>query len=46
MEVPRLVVKRNGPAAAGLHHSHSNASSESSLQPMPQFMATPDPLTH
>ena len=29
--------------AAGLHHSHNNAGSESSLQPIPQLMATPDP---
>ena len=30
-------------AAAGLHHSHSNAGSEPHLQPRPQLMATPDP---
>ena len=30
-------------AAAGLHHSHSNAGSEPYLQPTPQLMATPDP---
>ena len=29
--------------AAGLHQSHSNAGSESHLQPTPQLMATPDP---
>ena len=29
--------------AAGLCHSHSNARSESRLQPTPQLMATPDP---
>ena len=29
--------------APDLHHSHSNAGSELSLQPTPQLMATPDP---
>jgi len=29
-------------AAAGLHHSHSNAGSELHLQPTPQLTATPD----
>ena len=29
--------------AAGLHHSHSNASSEPHLQPRLQLVATPDP---
>ena len=29
-------------AAAGLHHSHSNAESELSLQPTPELMAVPD----
>ena len=29
-------------AAAGLHHSHSNAESEPRLQPTPQFTAMPD----
>ena len=29
--------------AASLHHSHSNARSESHLWPTPQLMATPDP---
>ena len=32
-----------GAAAAGLRHSHSNVESKPSLQPTPQFMATPDP---
>ena len=32
-----------GAAAAGLHHSHSNAKSEPCLQPTPQLTATPDP---
>ena len=32
-----------GAAAAGLHHSHSNAGSELCLQPTPQLTATPDP---
>ena len=32
-----------GTAAAGLHHSHSNAGSEPHLQPTPQLTATPDP---
>ena len=32
-----------GAAAAGLHHSHSNARSEPHLQPTPQLMAMPDP---
>ena len=31
------------PAAASLHHSHSNAGSEPHLQPTSQFMATLDP---
>ena len=31
-----------GAAAAGLHHSHSNARSEPHLRPSPQLMATPD----
>ena len=30
-------------AAAGLHHSHSNAGSKPSLQPTPQLTAMPDP---
>ena len=29
--------------AAALHHSHSNARSDPSLQPIPQLMAKPDP---
>jgi len=33
-------------AAAGLHHSHSNAGSEPYLRPPPQLAASPDPLTH
>ena len=33
-----------GAAVAGLCHSHSNARSESHLQPTPQLKATPDPL--
>ena len=32
-----------GAAAARLHHSCSNAGSESHLQPTPQLMATADP---
>ena len=32
-----------GAAAAGLHHSHSNAGSKPSLRPTPQFMATLNP---
>ena len=32
--------------AASLHYSHSNSGSELHLQPTPQLMATPDPLTH
>ena len=42
MEVPRLGVKSDL-QAAGLHHSHSNARSESSLRPTPQLTATLDP---
>ena len=30
-------------AAAGLHHSHSNAESELSLRPTPQLTAALDP---
>ena len=37
---------RIGTAAAGLHHRHSNSGFEPHLQPIPQLMATPDPLTH
>ena len=33
-------------AAAGHSHSHSDARSEPCLQPTPQLMAMPDPLTH
>ena len=36
---------QTGAAAAGLHHTHSNARSEQHLQPTPQLKATPDP-TH
>ena len=32
-----------GAAAASLHHSHSNAGSESNLQPTPKLVAMPDP---
>ena len=32
-----------GAMTAGLHHSHSNARSETRLHPTPQLMATPDP---
>ena len=32
-----------GAAAAGLHHSHSNARSKPCLWPIPQLMAMPDP---
>ena len=34
---------RIGAAAAGLHHSHSNAASEPRLRPTPQLTARPDP---
>ena len=30
-------------AAAGLRHSHSNATSEPHLRPIPKLTATPDP---
>ena len=40
MYVPRLGLIRA--AAAGLHHSHSNARSESCLQPAPQLTAILD----
>ena len=33
-----------GAVAAGLHHSHSNTGSELHLRPIPQLMATQDPL--
>ena len=33
-------------AAAGLHHSCSNARAKPCLQPTPQLRAMPDPLTH
>ena len=36
----------SGAVATGLHHSHSNGRSGLHLQPTPQLMATPDPLTH
>ena len=32
-----------GAVATGLHHSHSNAGSETHLRPTPQLTATPDP---
>ena len=32
-----------GAIAAGLHHSHGNATSKPRLQPIPQLRATPDP---
>ena len=32
-----------GAVAAGLHHSHRNATSEPRRQPTPQLSATPDP---
>ena len=32
-----------GAIAASLHHSHSNAGSESHLQPIPQLTAMPEP---
>ena len=35
-----------GAGITSLHHSHSNARSETCLQTTPQFMATLDPLTH
>ena len=34
---------RHGAAAAGLHHSHSNAGSEPHLRPTPWLTAMPDP---
>ena len=34
---------QTGAAAAGLHHSHSNAGSELCLRPTPQFMAALSP---
>ena len=34
---------RIGAVATSLRQSHSNAGSESHLQPTPQIMATPDP---
>ena len=34
---------RIGATDAGLHHSHSDAGSESCLRPTPQLMATPNP---
>ena len=34
---------RTGAAAAGLHHSQSNARSKPCLQPTPQLTVTPDP---
>ena len=34
---------RIGAVAASLNHSHSNAGSETYLQPTPQLTATPDP---
>ena len=34
---------QNGAAAAGLHHSHSNAGSEQHLRPIPQLTAILDP---
>ena len=37
---------RIGAAAAGPRQSHSNTRSEPRLQPTPQLMAMPDPLTH
>ena len=39
---------RMGAIAADLRrgHSHSNAESKPHLQPIPQLMAMPDPLTH
>ena len=36
---------QTGAAAASLHHSHWNTGSKPSLQPTPQLVATPDPLT-
>ena len=37
---------RIGDTAASLRHRHSNARSKPHLQPTPQLIATPDPLTH
>ena len=34
---------RIGALASGLHHGHSNATSEPCLQPTPQLTAIPDP---
>ena len=35
-----------GAIATSLNHSHTNAGSKTHLQPTPQLMAMPDPLTH
>ena len=47
MEVPRLGIRTIhrsiGALAAGLHHSHRNATSKPGLRPTPQLMATLDP---
>ena len=43
MKVPRPGVKYIRAIAATLHHSHSNMGFGLSLQPTPQFTATPDP---
>ena len=47
MEVPRLGIRTIhrsiGALAAGLRHSHSNATSKPGLRPTPQLMATLDP---
>ena len=42
IEIPRLGGLSRA-AAAGLHHSHSNAGSKLHLRPTPQLMATLDP---
>jgi len=44
VEVPRLRVESQiGAAAAGLHHSHSDAGSKLRLQPTLQFTEMLDP---
>ena len=43
MEAPRLGVKSDGAADAGLRQSHSNTGSDLSLQPTLQLAAAPDP---
>ena len=42
-ETYAIAGERIAAAAAGLHHSHSNARASLHLRPTPQLMATPDP---